>query len=279
MSSVPTGGSAIKNILIGVVTTVVAYSIFYYFHDMQLRREEKHKKEKATMDAWSSLLKYENISALGVYSAYCDNDPQDQLENIIYEKNQLINNYSIIQGMENVDPDMKQFISSAISSTRETVHELENFLTDLKAMKKTKGEITLEDEDFKKMNEEYSSKLVKDNERRQRSITETFKILNDKLDKKLSVPADSVHVTEADLIGKWKEAALDKTFDIREDHTLTMTFKGADYTAKWSFTNMTLRMEFDDKSGALELHVTNKEDQFLFCTLDKEETVRQYCKQ
>ncbi len=278
MSSVPTGGSAIKNILIGVVTTVVAYSIFYYFHDMQLQREEKHKKEKATLDAWTSMLKYEHISALGLYSAYCDDDPQEQLENIIYEKNQLINNYSIIQGAENVDPDMKQFISTAIGSTRGTIRELENFLTDLKAMKKTSGEITLDNEEFKKMNEQYSKKLVKDNERRQLSIDQTFKILNEKFDKKLTVPGDSMHVTENDLLGKWKESAIDKTFEFRSDHTMTMGYKGQDYTATWSFTNNTIKMDFDDKSGSLELHVTDRQEQFLFGKLNDEATIRQFCK-
>ena len=58
MSGVPSGGNPVKNIIIGVVTTVIAYVIVHYIFDKKSGKEDQEKSKQATESAWNSVNDY-----------------------------------------------------------------------------------------------------------------------------------------------------------------------------------------------------------------------------
>ena len=74
MAGVPHGGNMWKNIIIGVLTTVVAYVIVHFLFDKKPGKEEFKKRKAATTEAWESLMIYERTFKNAGTSMACSGD-------------------------------------------------------------------------------------------------------------------------------------------------------------------------------------------------------------
>ena len=71
MSSVPTGGNTLKNVIIGVLTTVVAYVIVHFIFDKKSSKEDFEKTKEATDNAWNSINNYVNYADENFQTVAC----------------------------------------------------------------------------------------------------------------------------------------------------------------------------------------------------------------
>jgi hypothetical protein len=278
MSSVPTGGNTFKNILIGVVTTVVAYVIVHFLFDSK----SSEKKKKATIDGWELLTRYEESSSLNYYSAYCDNtDLGEQLEAVIYEKEQLAKNYEIIKNKPEIDEDLASFASRAIGLTIENKKILESYLAELRATRTDLSEKAVQNDSVVGViSTRYSEKIERARKRDEESLQTTMKVLLDRYGDVFKLPnTEGQEYAEDDFVGAWKEASIDKHFKIKADNTFVMTADGNDYPGKWTYINKTIEMVFDDGSGNIKFHIKKFNPKFFIYTLNTEDTERQACKQ
>src|SRR5690242_17455757 len=92
MSSVPQGGNMWKNIIIGVLTTVIAYVIVHFIFDKKGSSEEFKKKKTATLEAWESLMVYERSFKNAGINMICSGDPNTMNNQLIREYNKIIDN-------------------------------------------------------------------------------------------------------------------------------------------------------------------------------------------
>ena len=277
MSAVPSGGSTIKNVLIGIGTTVIAYLIVHFLLDKKSSSDEKGKKKKSTIEAWKSLIKYEEISSSNFYTAYCNEDPENQLEGMIYEKDQLIKNYEIIKSSPDIDEDMTSFITRAIGNTNESNKILQSFLTDLKKLKVLQPLVNMKDPEFIALNDEYTKKITLAQSRDKDALGTIYKTLVDKYGNEFKGPEEAGNYTESSFYGKWKETGIDKLFNLKPDHTFIMTLDSTDYSGTWHFAGKEISLTYDDKSS-LKIHVLILKDQLFIFKLNEESLQRQCCR-
>jgi hypothetical protein len=275
MGGVPTGGNPVKNIIIGVLTTVIAYVIVHFLFDKK-GDSQKKKTKTATIEAWRSLIKYETISTDNYYAAYCNEDPGMMLESMAYEKDQLAKNYEIIKAKPDIDEDMASFIARAIGFTTETKKILADFAADLQRSKE--DNISTEEVKAARINaleEQYVKKLDIIKPREKLALVTIYKTLVDKYGNEFTYTEDS-SFTEDNLIGKWKETGIDKTFELKPDYTLIMTADNVAYPGKWQLANNTITITFSD--GSLAHHITRVADRYYRFKVNDEELERQCCK-
>lgn len=93
MGGVPAGGSTIKNILIGVFTTVVAYMIVHFILDKKKGNEDVEKSYHATANAFRSVNDYVNLADAKFKTLACVSCDKSQMkQEMIRELSQLSSN-------------------------------------------------------------------------------------------------------------------------------------------------------------------------------------------
>jgi len=275
MGGVPSGGSTWKNILIGILTTVVAYSIVNYIKDKKEKKKEKEKIKTATIDAWKSLIKYEELSTVNYYAAFCNENLASQMESLIYEKDQLAKNYGIIGSKREIDDDLASFATRAIGNTNEIKKILEDYRDDLKDINASAANAAVL---YNELDSLYGEKIDMARARDEESLKTTLQSLVKKYGEEFTVPQEAAAFSKDDLAGRWKEAGVDKLFDLKSDNTFIMEASGNNYPGKWKFSDKTITLTYDDGSGSITLHVIYYNDKYFRFTLDDETTERQCCK-
>lgn len=275
MSGVPSGGSMWKNILIGILTTVVAYSIVNYIKDKKEKRKEKEKIKTETVDAWNSLIKYEEQSTVNYYAAFCNENTISQMESLIYEKDQLAKNYGIIGAKREIDDDLASFVTRAIGNTNEIKKILEDYRDDLKNIDASATNAALL---YKNLDSVYDEKINSARERDMESLRTTLQSLIKKYGEVFNVPDNTPSFRESDLTGRWKETGLDKFFDIKSNNTFIMEASGNNYPGKWKLSDKTISLTYDDGSGSITLNIIYYNSRYFRFTLNEETNERQCCK-
>src|SRR5688572_17704411 len=92
MAGVPHGGNMWKNIIIGVLTTVVAYVIVHFLFDKKPGKEELKKRKAATTEAWESLMIYERTFKNAGTQMACSGDLNSIGTQIVGEYEKIIDN-------------------------------------------------------------------------------------------------------------------------------------------------------------------------------------------
>lgn len=120
MSGVPAGGNMWKNIIIGVLTTVVAYVIVHFIFDKKGGKEELARKKEATLNAWKSIqdykqMTYEKILAIACYSQ----DPMTMKKQLLQELEDIKSGMENVKREPNVDNKMLTLIDYGKRSTDE----------------------------------------------------------------------------------------------------------------------------------------------------------------
>jgi hypothetical protein len=275
MAGVASGGSMWKNVLIGIVTTVVAYSIVNYIKDRKEKKKEKEKIKTETVEAWKSLIRYEEQSTENYYAAFCNEDVATQLESMIYEKEQLAKNYELIGDRPGIDEDLASFSGRLVSNTQQVKKILEEYLNEIKKINPSAAGAQ---QVFNDIDSLYVIKLKMAQERDTASFNGALRSLITKHGKDFIEPEEE-KMPDADIItGKWKEAGEDKIFQFNNDKTFTATAAGIDYTGKWTLTDKTLTLKFDDGSGSSKFNMLRCNNRYIRFTMDDNPAERQMCK-
>ncbi len=264
-----------KNVLIGILTTVVAYSIVNYIKDRKEKKKEKEKIKTETVDAWKSLIKYERLSTINYYAAFCNENMTSQMESLIYEKDQLAKNYGIIGAKREIDDDLASFVTRAIGNTNEIKKILEDYRDDFKNINPSVANAELM---YKELDSVYSEKIDIAKDRDDESLKSTYQNLVKKYGEEFTVPEEAVSLSKDDLTGRWKETGVDKFFDLKSDNSFIMEASGQEYPGKWKFSDKTLTLTYDDGSGSISIHIIVYNTKYFRFMLNDETTERQCCK-
>jgi hypothetical protein len=275
MGGVPTGGNPVKNIIIGVLTTVIAYVIVHFLFDKKGDNQKK-KTKTATIEAWKSLVKFEEMGDDNFFLAYCNEDPVAMLETMAYEKDQQAKNYETIRSKPDIDEDMASFIARTTGFATETKKIFAGFAMEIQ---QSKEDVTSTEEvkakRLKTKEDQYSEKMIAMEKRESDAMTAIMKTLVEKYGNEFVYVRDSTF-TEEELIGKWKETGIDKTFELNPDYTLAMVADNVSYPGKWKLTKNILTITFSD--GSLALHIIRFHDRYFRFKVNDEELERQCCK-
>lgn len=276
MSGLPSGGSTVKNVILGVLTTVVAYVIVHYIFDKKDKKKEFEKVKTETVEAWKSLIKYEDQQTNNYYSAMCNEDVPTQLETLIYEKDLLAKNYSIIRQIPGIDEDLASFATRAVENTLQIKKLFESYLTEYKNINPYEPGV---EQAYLNLDSIYVRKITSAKERDAESLNNTYASLVKKYGDEFKGPDEPTPLSENDLVGKWKETGINKIFTLKADGKFVMSMEGNDYTGTWKFVNTIIDLSFDDGSGSIKIHITRQHPKYFLFTLNNEITERQCCKQ
>lgn len=276
MSGLPSGGSTVKNVILGVLTTVVAYVIVHYIFDKKDKKKEFEKVKTETVEAWKSLIKYEDQQTNNYYSALCNDDIPSQLETLIYEKDLLAKNYSIIMQKPGIDEDLASFATRAVENTIQIKKILESYLNEYKNINPYEPGL---EQAYLNLDSIYSRKITGARERDAESLNNTYASLVKKYGDEFKGPDEPAPLSENDLVGKWKETGINKVFTLKADGKFEMALEGNDYPGTWKFVNTIIDLSFDDGSGSIKMHITRQHPKYFLFTLNNESTERQCCKQ
>lgn len=275
MAGVASGGSMWKNILIGILTTVVAYSIVNYIKDKKEKKKEKEKIKTETVEAWKSLIKYEEQSTENYYAAFCNEDFTTQLESMIYEKEQLAKNYELIGDRPGIDEDLASFASRLVGNTHQVKKILEDYLNELKKINPSAPEAQRA---YNNIDSIYVVKLDLAKERDTASFNGTLRSLINKHGSDFIKPEPEKMPNPGIITGRWKESGEEKVFKFNDDKTFTATVAGNDYTGKWSLNDKIITLKFDDGSGSSKLTILRFNNRYIRFTMDDNPLERQICK-
>lgn len=276
MAGVPAGGSTLKTILIGVFTTVAAYMIVHFVTDKKQKRKEKEKIKTATVEAWKSLLKYEEISTANYYAGMCIEDVPSQLEALIYEKDQLAKNYALISNKQGIDDDLASFANRAVGNTNEIKKLLENYLADFQKINPADPAATYL---YQQTDSIFTHKIQMARERDQEALESIYKNLLEKYGDDFTVTEHPDKLSREALYGKWKETGIDKTFHFKAGDVFVMTADGNDYTGTWKLDGRVATLTYDDGSGSITLHISRFHDKFMLYSINNEAAERHACRQ
>ncbi len=271
MGGVPSGGSTWKNVIIGVLTTVSAYVIVHFL----FINKDKNKAKAATLEAWESLIRYEELFTENYYGAFCIEDKEEQLEALIYEKDQLIKNYILLSEKDNIDNDLASFSTRAAGNASAEKKMLERYLADYKQVNPYEP---FADKELDRIDSLYASKMEAIRTRDSSSFNTIFRNLTKKYGNKFKGASPARAFTQSDLAGVWKETGIAKTFNLKEDGRFSMSMEGKDYPGDWKLTDKKATLTFDDGSGSIELHIIRFNPAYFYFTMNDQENERLCCK-
>jgi hypothetical protein len=275
MAGTPSGGGTMKTIIIGVLTTVIAYTIVHYFTDRKQKRKEKEKVKKETIEAWKTLIKYEVLSTTNYYAGMCIEDVATQLESLIYEKEQLSKNYALISTKQGIDDDLVSFAGRAVGNTQEIKKILENYLSEyLKINPADPAAGYL----YRKTDSLFTRKITMAQDRDRESLQSIYLSLVEKYGDEFKVPEPDNTFTKEGFFGKWKETGIEKTFDFRSTGKFIMTVDNENYSGKWKLSGNSISLDFDDGSGILTMHIRQFHEKFILFSINDESAERHACR-
>lgn len=191
----------IKPILIGVTTTVIATFLI-----TKVFNSPAKETKNATIAAWESTIRFENMSMENIRKTLCEADLENQIDGIVYEKDQLIKNYEIVKNKPNIDENFVSFLTRAIGETTEQKNIFEDYGKNYAGIKH-KNDL---DEDQKKaqldsLDQYYLAKINLADSRNQEALTSLHQTLVDKYGDHFKAPKENINPQENYFIGKWKE--------------------------------------------------------------------------
>ena len=246
MAGVPHGGNMWKNIIIGVLTTVVAYVIVHFLFDKKPGKEEFKKRKAATTEAWESLMIYERTFKNTGTQMACSGDLNTIGAQIVSEYEKIIENIINIKDEKKGQADnmVMSLIDRRIATLKKKKDATSIYYANLDALDTLNA----------RKEEKDSLSLILQNDfiRATRSLdTADNGFMNDvntELKKKYKVefryPPPFALAPEK-LYGNW---TLDREGDLslKEDKSFSLKGAGESFSGKWRIDSLTLRLNFSD---------------------------------
>lgn len=269
------GGNPFKNILLGVLTTVIATFIVYKLGVHNPNKEEYEKHKKATTEAWHDLLTYENSFKNTAIRLVCVGDTSNMTTEILREYGNIIDDIANLKKVENVDDLLFSLINRRLGTlqdkkdaTADYYKKLEDISNSLLSEdEKTNQTIQLENNFMKRVNDLDNRDTSVMNERQvelKKKYHADFSFL----------PAFGV--SPQILIGDW---TMDRESDLqlKKDYGFSWKKDTDEYKGTWSLIGLQLQFDFTDGSRA-EYTITNAAETVMLMKLTSNQSVHFICR-
>lgn len=269
-----TSGSntTIKNVVIGILTTVTASAIIYFLGfggDHSDTKEIKIKKE-ATTEAWNSLMFYENQFRETGTRMVCQGDTAQMEANILNEYDKIIKNISNIEKVEHVDNRLISLIDRRIATLSGKRKASADYYTALETL----GNVSEDDPRSKDLYHNFISKINILETQDSSFIEGVSKELNKKYSSKFELPGPFIVRPEV-LYGNWT-VDRNKYLDLKKDNTFSFIMESINYPGKWSLNDLNMQLHFDD--GSSIVYTINSGSQSFMMTTDNTGNVHFFCR-
>lgn len=255
------GNNTIKNIVIGVVTTVLASSIVYFlgFQGKQADKEELKVKKEATIDAWNSLMFYEKQFRETGIRMTCNYDTTSTSADVIKEYDKIIKNINNIEKAEHVDNRLLSLIDRRIATLTDKRKATEDYLTEIEKL----GPVSEEDPNSLSLYNNLISKISVIDTRDTAFISGISAELNKKYKTSFELPGVFV-ITPDILYGNWT-VDRDKYLNLKKDNTFSFTMESKNYPGKWTLDELTIHFNFEDGSS-IGYTINSGSEKFMLAT-------------
>ncbi len=244
-SSTSSGGHPLKNIAIGVVTTVLASAIVYFLGFHSSNKEEIQKRRVATVNAWKSISDYNKYSTQKFKTIACFScDQQEMKAELIRELEQNCNSLKNLKEDGDIDEKMKSIIDRNFQK-----------FTDLKAFYGSFFDSLIAQRTHMTGNDLVvgSQKLQRNGLKRKEfietrddsDINNFLKDINKKYKIDLKQTEEKPEFDASALPGKWKiECSIDMTFN--NDGSIVWLQSGTEFDGKWTLKSNNLTINLDN---------------------------------
>ncbi|MBS1919034.1 MAG: hypothetical protein JST17_02165 [Bacteroidetes bacterium] len=239
------GNHPLKNIAIGVATTVLASSIVYFlgFHGDHADTEEVRVRKEATVEAWSSLMFYEKQFGEAGTRMVCKGDTTGMADDVLNEYDKIIKNISNIEKVDHVDNRLLSLIDRRLATLSDKRKATSDYYRNVEAL----GSGTTEDPKVMAEYQKFISKINTLDTQDTSFINGVSTELNKKYSVKFNLPGPFI-VTPEILYGDWT-VDRNKFLNLKKDNTFSFEMESKNYPGKWTLDYLTIHFNFDDGSS------------------------------
>ena len=235
-----TTGNHLRNIIIGVITTVISATVIYFLGFHSPESDELKVAKQSTIDAWNSLQLYENEFKEKATSMVCSANDFSTTA-LINEYEKIIKNINNIQKEDHVDNRLLSLIDRRVSTLGDKKIATEDYYRQYDS-------IGADDSDPRNI-KLYNNFLEKIKELDGQD-TSFINSVNADLKKKYKVdfkfPAP-IQITPEFLQGHWT-LDREKNLELKKDNKFVMKNGNDTFNGKWSLDYLDLQLKFDDGS-------------------------------
>jgi hypothetical protein len=255
------GSHPLKNIGIGVATTVLASAIVYFlgFHGGHADTEEVRVRKEATVEAWNSLMFYEKQFRETGTRMVCNGDTAGMADNVVNEYDKIIKNISNIEKAEHVDNRLLSLIDRRIATLTDKRKATADYYSNYEALNATGDD----DPGAIDLYHNFISKINKLDVQDTAFISGVSAELNKKYRVKFNLPGILI-VTPDILYGNWT-IDRNKFLNLKKDNTFSFAMESKDYPGKWSLEGLNIHFNFDDGSS-IDYTINSGSQSFMLAT-------------
>ena len=276
MGAIPAGGNIWKTIIIGVLSTLLAYVIYHFLFDKK-NNEGFAKKKEATISAWKAIGKSNEFFLDDFYSSFCRTTDKEMIESLDKAIDKQISDYELVQKKSDLDDDLGLYINRYLERGK----DLKKLLRELyDVSKRIEADSSLsEQEKETKLNEAdslYMPRLLALPSQDSNRITALHKELTEKYGNQFK-PFQKQETSKESVQGKWREG-INKFFSFNGDGSLLMTVDGKDYYGSWSLFNNVITLSFSGNSS-IDYNVTFYGPDYIWFKVNDAGADRMLCRQ
>lgn len=244
-SAAPAGPNVFKNILVGVITTVLGAGVIYFLGFHESGHSEKDKKKEASITAWNSLLQYEKLFQQTANKMVCLGETEQASKEVTDEMDQVIHDMENIKKEEAVDNRMQTLVDRRMESYKKRKEYITGFYSEIMALIAQNlpdaEAMTQSAAIQKKLGEKVAALEEKDGA----YIKEIKATLEKEYKIKLEIPEFNSEINKENLVGKWNwNRSANLVMNINGGFTISSDAETAKGT--WSLSDETLNFNFEN---------------------------------
>ena len=243
-SAAPAGPNVFKNILVGVITTVLGAGVIYFLGFHESGQSEKKKKKEATVTAWNSLLQYEKLFQQTTNKLICLGETETAIKEVTDELDQLSRDMENIKKEDAVDNRMQTLVDRRIDTYKKRKELMANYNAEIITLeaKNLSEQETLQQIAAiqKKLNDRVTGLEDKDRvyaKEIKETLEKEYKI-------KLEVPEFNSDITKENIAGKWEMNRSNKMI-MEANGNFTISSETEKATGTWTLNDVTLNFNFN----------------------------------
>lgn len=236
-SSASGGGNMIKNIAVGVITTVLGSGAIYFFgfHENDGFKERKD----ANVRAWNSLTGYEAFYANSIEKISCMGETPEAYKEFAREMDQTVSNMQNIKSEPSIDNKLKSLIDRRVQTIKDTKETMQAYIETGTALRQKNDTAALRKEE-----EKFVTAMEVISKRDAPFIAE----VKPQLEKEYETTLEKPRQEESDIstiAGNWK---MDGEIDIELAGNNTFNWKKMNetYAGTWEVNDRVITFKFSD---------------------------------
>jgi uncharacterized membrane protein len=245
-SAAPAGPNVFKNILVGVITTVLGAAVIYFLGFHESGNSEKKKKKEATITAWNSLLQYEKLFQQTTNKMVCLGESETASKEVTDEMEQLIRDMENIKKEESVDNRMQTLVDRRIESYKKRKDLISAYYNDIMALFNQNLPETEAYQQVVAIQKKLGDRVTGMEEKDKVYAVEIKSTLEKEYKTDLKVPEFNNAITKENIAGKWQmNRTNNMVMDVNGSFTISSDTEKA--TGTWTLTDE--KLDFNFSSG------------------------------